>query len=172
MAKIKEVVDECLTIATAFTSINSQTYNEIGAINYEDNDKSFPLFLFNKRNVEVVVDKYSRNNLPSKSTYSCNLLFLNTYTETEKLTIDLQTKQDTLMDIANQYFAELRERNASGTNGFYLGDITFNSNDETHNEELIQLSYNVQFIANVTDCTLGAFNYDGIFNDTFDFTFN
>jgi hypothetical protein len=172
MAKIKEVVDECLAIATAFTSINSQTYNEIGAVNYEDNDKTFPLFLFNKRNVEVVVDSYSRTNLPSQSTYSCNLLFLNTYTEAEKLTTDLQTKQDALMLIADQYFAELRRRNDSGTNGFYLGEITFNSLDEAHSEELIQLSYNVQFITKITDCTLGEFNYDGIFTDTFDFTFN
>jgi len=159
MAKIKEVVDECLAIATAFTSINSQTYNEIGAINFEDNDKSYPMFLFNKRNVEVVVDSYSRNNLPRKSTYSCNLIFVNTYTEAEKLTTDLQTKQDSLIDIASQYFAELRSKNASGENGFYLGDITFNSLDEAHSDNLIQLSYNVQFIANLTDCTLGTFNY-------------
>ena len=159
MAKIKEVVDECLAVATAFISINSQTYNEIGAINFEDNDKTFPLFLFNKRNVEVVVDKYSRNNLPSKSTYSCNVLFLNTYTEAEKLTDDLQTKQNALMEVADQYIAELRERNASGANGFYLGNITFNSLDETHSEQLIQLSYNVQFITKVTDCSLGTFNY-------------
>ena len=159
MSKIKEVVDECLVVATAFTSINSQTYNEIGAINYEDNDKTFPLFLFNKRNVEVVVDKYSRTNLPSQSTYSCNLLFLDTYTEAEKLTTDLQTKQEALMVIAEQYFAELRGRNDSGANGFYLGDVTFNSTDEAHSERLVQLSYNVQFLVNTTDCTLGTFNY-------------
>jgi len=159
MAKIKEVVDECLAIATAFTSINSQTYNEIGAINFEDNDKSYPMFLFNKVGIQVDVTKYSRNNLPSNSTYTCNVLFLNTYTEAEKLTTTLQTKQDALMDIANQYFAELRERNNSGANGFYLGAISFNSTDEAHSDRLIQLSYNVEFICNVTDCTLGTFNY-------------
>jgi len=159
MAKIKEVVDECLAIATAFTSINSQTYNEIGAINFEDNDKSYPMFLFNKRSVEVKVNKYSRNNLPSQSTYSCNLIFLNTYTELEKTTTTLQTKQDSLMDLASKYFAELRARNDSGANGFYLGEISFNSLDETHSDRLIQLSYNVEFIANVTDCSLGNFNY-------------
>lgn len=159
MSKIKEVVDECLAIATAFTSINSQTYNEIGAINFEDNDKSYPMFLFNKRGIQVDVTKYSRNNLPSNSTYTCNVLFLNTYTEAEKLTTTLQTKQDALMDIANQYFAELRERNNSGANGFYLGSISFNSTDEAHSDNLIQLSYNVEFICNVTDCTLGIFNY-------------
>ena len=159
MAKIKEVVDECLAIATAFTSINSQTYDEIGAINFEDNDKSYPMFLFNKRSVEVKVNKYSRNNLPSQSTYSCNLIFLNTYTELEKTTTTLQTKQDTLMDLSGQYFAELRRRNDSGANGFYLGEISFNSLDETHSDRLIQLSYNVEFIANVTDCSLGTFNY-------------
>lgn len=159
MAKLKEVVDECLTIATAFTSINSQTYNEIGAINYEDNDKSYPMFLFNKRGIDVTVNKYSRNNLPTNTTYTCNLVFLNTYTEAEKLTTTLQTKQDTLMDYANQYFAELRERNASGVNGFYLGEISFNPTDEAHSEQLIQLSYSVEFICNVTDCTLGSFIY-------------
>lgn len=159
MARINDVVDECLAVATAFTSINSQTYNEIGAINFEDNDKTYPLFLFNKRGIEVEVTKYSRTNLPSTSVYTCNLLFLDTYTESEKSTTTLQSKQNTLMQYAEQFFAELRRRNDSGANGFYLGNVSFNSNDEAHNDNLVQLSYNVQFIVNVENCTLGTFNY-------------
>ena len=84
-------------------------------------------FLFNKRSISVIVDKYSRTNLPSSTTYECNIVFMNTYTELEKETIDLQTKQDELIDISYKYFVELRSRNDSGDNGFYLGDIRFNS---------------------------------------------
>lgn len=162
MARINDVVDECLAVATAFSSINSQTYNEIGAINFEDNDKTYPLFLFNKSGIEVNVVKYSRTNLPSKSIYTCNLLFLDTYTESEKTTTALQTKQNELMQYAEQYFAELRRRNATGVNGFQLGEVSFNSNDEAHNDRLVQLSYNVEFIVFVENCTLGSFSYDGL----------
>ena len=159
MARLKDVVDECLLIAEAFSSIKSQTYNEIGAVNFEDNDKSYPLLLFNKSNVSVVVDKYSRINLPSQSTYTVELKLLNTYTELEKVTIDLQTKQDALMVIADQYFAELRTRCESGSKGFYLGSVSFTSLDESHNEQLIELTYTVEFISKLESCTLGTFNY-------------
>lgn len=159
MARLKSIVDECLLIANAFNEINSQTYNEFGAVNFEDNDKNYPFFLFNKRSVSVVVDKYSRVNLPSSTTYECNIVFMNTYTELEKETIDLQTKQDELINISYKYFAELRSRNDSGDNGFYLLDIRFNSIDETHNERLIQLDYTVTFSVKLEDCSLGTFNY-------------
>jgi hypothetical protein len=43
MARLKDIVDECLAVATAYTAINSQTYNEVNAVNYEDNDKDFSL---------------------------------------------------------------------------------------------------------------------------------
>ncbi len=158
MARLKDIVDECLAVATAYTAINSQTYNEVNAVNYEDNDKDFPMFLFDKRNIGVNVDRFTRTNLPSQTTYSCQVLFFNTYTETEKLTIDLQTKQDDLIIIADRFFAELRTRTQSTNKGFHLGEISFNAIDETHNEQLIQLSYTVQFIANIENCDLGTFD--------------
>ena len=48
MANISDVVDECLVVSTAFTEISSDTYNEVGAVNFEDNDKVYPYFLFDK----------------------------------------------------------------------------------------------------------------------------
>jgi hypothetical protein len=160
MADLTDVVDECLVVSTAFSDISSDTYNEVGAVEFEDNDKSFPLFLFNKREITATNDKYSKStNLASQVTYSCQLYFMNTYTELEKLTVTLQTKQGVLIDIANKYFAELRDRNESGANGFIVGDITFNAFDETHGERLVQVSYNVEFITYIEDCSVGTFNY-------------
>jgi len=173
MANLTDVVDECLVVSTAFNDISSDTYNEVGAVNYEDNDKDFPLFLFNKRNITAVVDKYAKSsNLASQTTYSCQLHFMDTYTETEKVSTDLQTKQGELMTIADKYFAELKTRNESGKNGFIVGNITFNSFDETHNERLVEVSYNVDFTTYLEDCSTGTFDYDIIFDDTFDNTFN
>lgn len=163
MARLKTVVDECLTVANASIDISSSTYNELGAVNWEDNDKSLPLFLFDKRSVEIAVDKFTRTNLPSRSTYTQTVYFFDTYLESEKSSTDLQTKQDALMVIADQYFAELRGRNATGNNGFYVGDINLvKPLDETHNERLIQLSYEVELQVMREDCTLGTFNYAGV----------
>jgi len=159
MARLGDIVDECLTIATAYVDISSSTYNELGAVNWEDNDKTFPLFLFDKRSVEANVTKYSRTNLPAETTYTATLYFFNTYEESEKASTTLQTKQNTLIDYSSKYFAELRSRNESGANGFYLGEISFNSLDEMQNGRLLQLAYNVEFIAKVENCTLGTFNY-------------
>lgn len=160
MARLKDVVDECLTVSTAFTSINSQTFNELSAVNFEDNDKSFPFYLFDKRSFDATITSYTHStNLPSASTYSVRMYFMNTYTEAEKLTTTLQEKIDALMIIAEQYFAELKTRNESGANGFYLGDISFGAIDETNSDRLIQLSYTVEVFVKREDCTVGTFVY-------------
>jgi hypothetical protein len=162
MARLQTVVDECLAVATAFVDISSSTYNELSAVNWDDNDKYFPMFLFDKRSVEIAVNKFSRLNLPSRSTYTQTFYFFDTYLESEKSGTSLQAKQDALMVIADQYFAELRGRNASGENGFYLGDISFNSLDDMQNNRLIQLAYNVELIVHREDCSLGSFSYAGV----------
>ncbi len=160
MARLKDVVDECLLVAQAFTEINSDTYNEVGAVDFEDNDKDFPLFLFNKRDITATNDKYAHSsNLASQVSYSTTLYFMNTYTELEKTTLTLQAKQDDLIHIASKYFAELKNRTNNGSKGFIVGNISFNAFDETHNERLIQVSYNVSFITYLEDCTLGVFDY-------------
>ena len=173
MATLSDVVDECLVVSTAFSDISSDTYEELGAVNFEENDKVYPFFLFNKRDISATEDKYNKNtNLASQVTYTCNLYFINTYTELEKNTVTLQTKQGELMTIANKYFAELRTRNESGANGFVIGSVSFNAFDETHIERLVQVSYSVEFITYIEDCSVGTFDYDIIFDDTFDNTFN
>ncbi len=159
MANIKSVIDECLTIAEAFTSINSQTYNELGAINFEDNNKTFPHFLFDKRSINVAVDSYTNNSLPNKSKLTADIYFHNTYTELEKEAIDLQTKEAALITIANQFIAELKSRNKSSNTNFILEVATYKPLDETHNEQLIQIAYTLEFTMFADDCTLGIFNY-------------
>jgi hypothetical protein len=86
------------------------------------------MFLFDKRNIGVNVDRFTRTNLPAQTTYSCQVLFFNTYTETEKLTIDLQTKQDDLIIIADRFFAELRTRTQSTDKGFSFRRNKFQCN--------------------------------------------
>lgn len=159
MARLKTVVDESLTVSTAFTSINSQAYNELSGVNWADNDKTFPYLLIDKRSFEMVVNSYTKTGLPRQTTYTSRFYFFNTYTETEKASTTLQTKQDELIDIASKYFAELRSRNESGANGFFLGTTSFNSLDEMQNGDLLQLSYNVEFIVNIENCSLGTFVY-------------
>lgn len=159
MARLKSVVDESLTVADAFIDISSSTYNELGAVNWEDNDKNFPHLLIDKRSFEVEVEDYTKTGLPRKTLYKSRFYFFNTYEESEKSTTDLQTKQDALIDTASKYFAELRTRNESGENGFYLISTLFNSFDEMQNGRLLQLSYEVEFVVLVENCTLGTFNY-------------
>jgi hypothetical protein len=160
MANIESVVNECLVVSAAFSDISSDTYQELGAVNFEDNDKVFPFFLFNKKDISATNNKYDKSTgLASQVTYTTQLYFMNTYTELEKLTVTLQAKQGELTTIANKYFAELRNRNISGANGFIVGDISFNAFDETHIERLVQVSYNVEFITYIEDCTTGTFNY-------------
>jgi hypothetical protein len=115
--------------------------------------------LVDKRGLSMNVDTYSRTNLPSSSTYTFQTHFFDTYTEAEKLTTDLQTKQDALMVIAEQFFAELRTRTESGAKGFYLGDVSLGVQDEAQADQLIQVSYDVEIIVKTEDCTLGTFNY-------------
>jgi len=163
MARLKAVVDECLLVAQAFTEISSDTYNELGAIDFEDNDKLYPFFLFDKRSIDGTVESFTRESLPKVTNYSQRFYFFNTYTEGEKPSTDLQTKEDELKEIADKYFAELRVRNQSGENGFFLiGRPTFNVVDETHNERVIQISYTLEIQTLPDNCELGTFVYNGL----------
>lgn len=163
MSRFKEVIDECLLVAQAFTDISSDTYQELGAVNFEDNDKLYPFFLIDKRSIDGTVDSFTRVSLPKSTTYTQRFYFFNTYTESEKNTITLQEKENELKEIADQYFAELRVRNESGENGFFLvGTPSFNVIDETHNEKLIQVSYTLEIKALPDNCALGTFVYDGL----------
>lgn len=159
MANIKSIVDECLTISEAFTSIKSQTYNEIGAVNFEDNDKDYPMFLFDKRSVNFDVQSYTRSRLPNKTIITADIYFYDTYTEAEKTTKDLQTKESELITISNQFIAELRRRNEDTSSVFSLTNITYKPIDEASNDRLIEVAYSVEFLLFVDDCSLGTFNY-------------
>lgn len=159
MARIKDVVDECLLVAGASTAIGSKAYNELGSDLWENNDRTFPFMLVDKKSVNGVVDSFSRTNFPSSETYSQRFHFFDTYDESEKSSTDVQTKEDGLMVIAEQYFTELRTRTESGAKGFYLVGLTFNVDDEKHTNRLVEISYDVEFIAKRETCTAGSFVY-------------
>jgi hypothetical protein len=159
MARIKDVVDECLVVSTAFNDISSDTYNELGAELWEDNDTLFPFMLINKKGVSGVVDTYSRTNFPSSETITLPFYFFDTYDEAEKSTTTLQAKEDALQVIAEKYFAELRTRTESGSKGFYMNGLTFNIDDEQHSNRMVRISYEVEFTVKRESCTSGTFNY-------------
>jgi len=158
MARIKDVIDECLTVSTAFVDISSDTYEELSAINWEDKDKDYPFMLIDK-NFNVINNSYTREQLPREQTYTCQFYFMDTFDEFEKTSVTLQEKQDTLLTIADKYFAELKTRTDNGSKGFIVGDINFNAIDEQNNDRVIQLNYSVDFIVKREDCTTGTFNY-------------
>lgn len=163
MANIKSIVDECLTISEAFTSIKSQTYNEIGAVNFEDNDKDYPMFLFDKKSIGISITDYGRNKLPSEVKYTADLYFYNTYTEEEKISTSLQTKQEELIIIAEQFIAELKNRTDSTNNSFFVNTVDSSSvTDEINNDRLIEVKYSLEFISRITSCDTGQFEYNGL----------
>lgn len=151
------IITDLNTVATAFTSLNDFAYNEINNVNEASND--FPMLLVDKRNLSYEVDSFTRTGLPSSTTLELQLYLFDTYPEAEKLTTNLQTKQQSLLDISYQLVAELRERYAYSDTGYYLDSINYNLIDEAHNEQLIQVGINATFIIRPTDCTLGTFNY-------------
>ena len=160
MAQINDIIDELNTIATAFTSVNSFIFDEIGAIN-EDRSKTYPAILVDSRNIDINPITLNRSNLPQRVDYTLRLFFLDTYQVSEQKTTTKQTKYAALETIANQYLAEVKRRTESLSKGFFLKSRSINNGfivDKVHNDDLVQLVYSATFEAD-NDCNLGTFNY-------------
>jgi hypothetical protein len=160
MATIKTIVDELNTIATAFTSVNTFIFDEIGEIN-NDVSKTYPAILVDSRSVNSVSEGFNSNYLPRKKTFSLKIYFLDTYKQAEKDTTDRQTQYAALETIADQFLAEVKRRTMTssdhagfefqaGANGFTV--------DQVHNDNLAQVFYDITFVAKQI-CSTGTFAY-------------
>jgi hypothetical protein len=120
MAQIDDIINELNTIATAFTSVNTFIFDEIGAIN-DDRAKTYPVILVDSRNISINPLTLKRNNLPDMVDYSLKIFFYDPYEVSEQKTTNKQTKYAELETIANQYFAEIQRRLlADSTKGFFI----------------------------------------------------
>lgn len=154
---LSSIITDLNTVATAYSSLNDFSYNEIHNVNEASN--SFPMLLVNKRSLDFEVQTFSRLGLPNQTTLGLQLYFFNTYTELEKESTTLQAKQQELLDISLQFIAEIRKRYESTDYPFNITDVSYNVIDESHNERLIQISVNLTYMIKINDCTLGTFNY-------------
>lgn len=161
MAQISDIVNELNTVATAFTSVNSFYFNEIGHIN-DERKKSYPAILVDSRNIDINPIKFNRLNLPHTVDYSFKLFFFDTYQVSEQKTTSKQTKYSQLETIANQFIGEVKRRTeADSTLGFHIRTTAVNNGfvvDEVHNDNLVQLVYDVTFVA-YNECNTGTFSY-------------
>ena len=161
MAQINDIVNELNTIATAFSSVNSFYFEEIGYIN-DDRKKVYPAILVDSRNIDVNPQAFNRSNLPNKVIYGFKLFFFDDYLTSEQKTVTRQQKYSELETIANQYLAEVKKRGLDNSNlGFHLQDAQVNNGfvvDEVHNDRLVQLVYDITFTA-YNDCNTGTFVY-------------
>jgi hypothetical protein len=158
MATIKTIIDELNTIATAFSSVNSFIFDEIGEIN-DDISKTYPALLINSRDVNFTNENFNDVYLPRKKTITLQMFLFDTYKESEQVTTDRQTKYANLLTIGDQFLAEVKRRSMEEHLGF---EILTGSNgfevDKLHNDNLVQVFFNLTFTAK-QDCTVGTFNY-------------
>lgn len=161
MAQLNDIVDELNTIATAFTSINTFEFNEVDYIN-DNRKKSYPVLLVDSRNIDINPESFKRNDLPHKVAYTLKLFFFDDYHTSEQKTTTRQAKYSELETIANQFLAEVKRRGiADSSLGFHIVDSQVNNGfvvDEVHNDKLVQLVYDVNFMA-YNDCSTGSFSY-------------
>lgn len=158
MATIKTVIDELNTIATAFSSVNTFVFDELSSIN-DDISKNYPVILVNSRSVDYTLNEFNNSYLPNKKSVTLQIFFFDTYKEAQQATTDKQTKYAALELIADQFLAEVKRRTINNYLGF---DLVTGSNgfevDKVHNDNLVQISYNVTFtLQNI--CTTGTFSY-------------
>jgi len=161
MAQINDIVTELNTIATAFTSINTFEFEEIGHIN-DNRKKSYPVLLVDSRNIDINPLTFNRSNLPHRIEYSFKLFFFDDYQVSEQKTTSKQDKYSQVETIANQFLAEVKRRTeADSSKGFHLKSSEVSNGfvvDKVHNDDLVQLVYDVTFTA-YNDCQTGTFNY-------------
>ena len=161
MAQINDIISELNTIATAFTSINTFEFEEIGYIN-DNRNKTYPVLLVDSRNIDINPLTFNRSDLPNKVVYGFKLFFLDDYHVSEQKTTSRADKYSEVETIAHQFLAEVKRRGVADSSlGFHLQTSQVNNGfvvDEVHNDKLVQMVYDVSFTA-YNDCSTGSFSY-------------
>ena len=160
MAQINDIINELNTLATAFSSVNSFYFDEIGHIN-DDRSKAYPCILVDSRNIDIKPTTFNRSNMPNKVVYGFKLFFLDDYPVSEQKTTTRQDKYSEIETIANQFLAEIKKRGDEySTLNFTLKSREVNNGfivDKVHNDSLVQLVYDVSFEA-IGECVQGTFS--------------
>ena len=162
---IKEIIDELDTIATAFDAVNTFVFGYPSEVN-EQPAKNYPAIYINSDFTGQTIERDSGNGLPNKRQYNLSVIFWDTYTITDKTTLDKQSKYSDIEIIADKYFAEVQRRvereQTSSTPEFYIGNfetLTGSYVQNQNNDKLIGIIYPLVIIADSLQCTTGTFSY-------------
>jgi len=160
-ANIKGIIDELETIANAFDSVDAFQFGLPSKVN-EQPGKIYPLIHAESVLSGLTIER--RLDLPKVKRYSIRVTFYDLFNLTEQQTVNIQSAYSALEIIADQYFAEVNNRNLK-TNvdaGFFMNNFE-NLRGEylpnAHNDKLIGIQYVVDFDADNLQCTKGTFNY-------------
>ena len=163
MADIKNLVSEFEIIANAQVGINSFKYANSYEVNEFRTDTK-PLLMLHKQRSVTFTDFEKKFK-----DYTLVVGIYDTYLESQKLTIDYQTKQSNLEDLMEQFLREVRSRYLGETvqslipkDWFMLsGDqdiVRFELIEVMGSDKLIGIESTMVF-RTFSDCDTGTFNY-------------
>lgn len=173
MASIKTIVDvfESTALSMRVDDNNSPAnqiapawiYDRVSGVNGEPS-KTYPAILLDS-NAEMKKKKSTTKFLPAQKEYVFKLFVYDTYNFNQQpgfvggQDINLQTKQEKVETILDQYVAEVQTRMLSA--GFGMNIVNHDENDgffgkDLHNSKLVQAYYRI--VVNVgTNCVPGTF---------------
>lgn len=165
-SNIKQIIDELSTIATAYDAINTFLFGFRSQMNH-DPAKSYPMLFISADFTAQTIERDANSGLPSKKQYNLAVTFWDSYTITDKTTLNNQSKYSALEIIADRYFAEVNRRtitrdSPASTAEFFIGNfetLTATYVQDENNDKLIGIMYQLQIIADNLQCTKGTFTY-------------
>ena len=163
LSTLKQIVDELNTVATAFDAVNTFGFIFPSEVN-NDPAKDYPMILLNANLTALTTRRDANSKLPSRKQYNLLITFWDSYSLTDKTTLDSQSKYSDLEIIADRYFAEVAQRSEDheATAEFFIENfenITGTYVQNQNNDLLIGISYPLVIIADNLQCTTGTFVY-------------
>ena len=166
VSNINEIIDELSTIATAYDAIGTFVFGAPSEVN-EQPAKTYPAIYIAEEFNAQTIERGANDGLPSRRQYNLNVTFWDSYTITDKSTLDNQSKYSALEIIADRYFAEVNRRTViqsspKSTAEFFISNfesLTGTYVQNKNNDLLIGIIYPLQIIAHNLQCDLGTFNY-------------
>lgn len=155
MATLKTVIDILQTTAEAMAGLNGFIYGNRSEININD-EKQYPLLLVD-RNVQL----RSFDLINGRKEYAFLMQFCSLFHRDLEALEDDQEQQQALMNIAQQYLAEIRRRFKLDPR-IRIIDDTVNNGDFAFmyaNDRLLRLQFTVPIEVFDNSCVTGVFNY-------------
>lgn len=153
MASIHDLVDELELIAEAQDNLTTFIYDNIEQVNAY-RDKNLPCLL-----VDFTTDITNFDITLNQSIQRIRFFFLNTDHRREKENI--QTRQESLMQIAFAYFRKFKERSTTTHQGKWkiVGNQSAVFGRNMHNDKLLQLTVTVDIWLQ-EDCSTTGFSFN------------